>query len=181
MSDAYLGQILAVGFNFAPVNWALCNGQLLDIATNDALFNLIGTTYGGDGQSTFGLPDLRGRVPIHVGQGPKGLSPYVLGQVGGLETITLKSAEMAQHTHVLQGSNTNATTNIPAANTALANEVIAYQPAIPAYFSQPPADPQNMAPASITAAGNSLPHENRQPYLVINYIICTSGLYPPQS
>lgn len=181
MGSPYIGQILAVGFNFAPVNWAFCNGQLLNIAENPTLFQLIGTTYGGDGLNTFGLPDLRGRVPIHVSQGPKGLSPYMLGQVGGAETITLKTAEMAQHTHALQGSNTNATTNIPANGTALANEVLPGTVATNVYFSQPPADPQNNAPASIGSTGGNLPHENRQPYLVINYIICTAGIYPPQS
>src|SRR5262244_2437427 len=98
MADPFLGQVIAVGFNFAPVNWALCNGQLLNISQNDALFNLLGTTFGGDGVNTFGLPDLRGRVPVNQGTG-QGLGTYVMGQVGGSESVTLIASNLPQHTH----------------------------------------------------------------------------------
>jgi microcystin-dependent protein len=177
MSEPYLGQILAVGFNFAPVNWAPCDGRLLSIAEYEALYTLIGTTYGGDGQATFALPDLRGRVPVDVGQG-RGLSTYVLGQAGGLEQITLTPATLPQHTHPLFANSAAGTSAMPLSSLVLATEGGSGAGQIPVYNSNPPADLQSLAPSSILPAGQSVPHENRQPYLAINYIIALAGVYP---
>src|SRR5271163_210009 len=113
--ETYLGTILMVGFNFAPLGWALCNGQILSIAQNSALFSLLGTTYGGDGVSTFALPNLQSRVPIHQGQGT-GLSPYIIGQSGGVENVTLTSAQIAQHNHLININNTPGTSANPTSN-----------------------------------------------------------------
>jgi microcystin-dependent protein len=184
MSDPYLGQILAVAFNFAPVNWALCDGSLLSIAEYSALYTLIGTTYGGDGQSTFGLPDIRGRVPIAVGQGQsqgQSLSSYYLGQVGGSEQVTLTPQTMPQHSHPLFANNAAGTSAMPLSSLVLATEGGGGASQIPVYNSNPPADLQSLAPSSILPAGQSLPHENRQPFLAVNYIIALAGVFPSQN
>jgi microcystin-dependent protein len=177
MSDPFLGQVIAVGFNFAPVGWALCNGQLLNISQNDALFTLLGTTYGGDGTNTFGLPDLRGRVPINQGQGP-GLSPYAMGQVAGDEAVTLVSGNLPAHTHTAGTANSPGTTNIPAANTVLSDE----GPGTPIVTTYVPfANAQPLVGSTIQSAGQGLQHENRQPYLAINFVIALEGIYPTQN
>ncbi len=155
--------------NYAPAGWALCNGQLLPIQQNAALFSLIGTTYGGDGQSTFGLPDLRGRAPIHVGQGP-GLQNYVWGQKGGVEAVTLTSPEMPAHIHGFG----QACSSDPGGEESPANNYLGSQS--PGIYSAT-SNAQMGAGTSSTAGGNQA-HENRAPYLAINYCIALTGLFP---
>jgi microcystin-dependent protein len=167
VSEPFLGSIILFAGNFAPRGWAFCNGQLLSIAQNTALFSLLGTTYGGDGQTTFALPDLRGRAPIHAGQGP-GLQSYVLGQFGGEETVTLTSAELPPHAHVQPATNDQQTTNrpngaLPARGGVYANE----------------SDGSALHPTS--SAGGGQPHDNRSPYLALNYIIALEGIYPSRN
>jgi len=156
--------------NFAPTGWAFCNGQLLPISQNTALFSLLGTTYGGDGKSNFALPNLQGCSPMHPGAGP-GLTPRDLGESGGGPTVTLLESEMPLHAHTLRAAAT-ATTGAPsgAALAATASESV-YGPL---------SDPLAMAPATLAAAGGSLPHDNRQPYLVLSFIIAMQGIYPPR-
>ncbi len=181
--DVYLGTILMVGFNFAPQGWALCNGQLLSIAQNSALFALLGTTYGGDGVQTFALPDLRGRVPIHMGNG-NGLSPYVIGQNGGVENVTLLANQMPQHLHTVATpcATADATANSPAnAYPAIVNSGTGRPPTpYPAYASAATAG-QAMAPVNSGLAGGNLPHANIQPFLTVNFIIALQGLFPSRS
>lgn len=171
MDEPFLGYIALVGFNFAPIGWAFCNGQLLPIAQNEALFSLLGTTYGGDGVTTFALPDLRGRVPIHNGQGP-GLSPYVPGQLAGAEQVGLNVNQMASHPHLPQCTTDQGNSTGPGgavwAGTAGDNLYAASAPGIA------------LAPQAIGPAGGGQVHENRQPYLALNYIIALSGLFPTQ-
>lgn len=169
MSNPFLGQILLVPYNFSPRFWAFCNGQLLSIAQNTALFALLGTTFGGNGQTTFALPDFRSRVPIHPGQGP-GLSPYVLGQQGGQESVTLITQQIPAHTHTLR------------ANTGASNDTLPNNN----YFSEgsiytTTAANASMNPASILPTGGSQPHPNIQPYLCINFIIALQGIFPSRS
>jgi microcystin-dependent protein len=170
MSQPFVGEVRVVGFNFAPVGWATCNGVLQSIAENSTLFNLIGTTYGGDGQQTFGLPDLQGRIPIH--QGNNGVSTYVIGQTGGVENVTITLNQFPAHTHALQGSSANAGTNIPTGNTLGAN--------VSAYSTVAPSIAMNNAVIGFSGGG-SQPHNNLQPYLVLNWIISLFGIYPSQS
>jgi microcystin-dependent protein len=155
--------------NFAPNGWAFCHGQLLPISQNTALFSLILTTYGGDGMSTFALPDLRGRVPIHPGQGP-GLNNRVLGESAGAEVHTLSTAEIPAHTHTMGASATNGAADSPAGG------VLARTPAgIPQYATTADA---NLSPAAVTLSGGGQPHNNMQPYLTVNYIIALQGIFP---
>jgi microcystin-dependent protein len=173
MSDQYLGEIRMFGGNFAPYGWALCNGQLLAISQNTALFSLIGTYYGGDGVTTFALPNLQSRVAIHQGQGT-GLSPYVIGQNGGTENVTLTSQQMPQHNHSLNANPGNANSNRANGNslaTATNNTNI--------YTNAAPAEAMNAA--SIGLAGSSQPHNNIQPYLCITFIIALQGIYPSRN
>lgn len=155
---------------FAPVGWAFCDGSLLSIAENDVLFNLIGTTYGGDGQQTFALPDLRGRVPIHMGRSPSG-TQRVIGETGGTETVTLTAAQAAGHYHPMpaasSGTSTDPQGNVVAGCTALGQ------------FSQGPADAV-MHGAVVGQAGGNQPHENMMPYLAVSFIISLFGIYPSQ-
>ena len=167
MSEPFIGEIILFAGNFAPRGWALCNGQILAISQNTALFSILGTTYGGNGQTTFALPDLRGRVPVHPGQGP-GLSPYDLGQAGGTETVTLNVAEMPQHTHPQPATNGEQTTNRP--NGAL--------PARGGVYAQT-SDGSTLTPPS--PVGGSQPHNNIQPYLGLNYIIALEGIFPSRN
>lgn len=184
MPEVYLGTIWMVGFNFAPVGWALCNGQLLPIQQYAALFSLLGTYFGGDGQRTFGLPDLQGRVPIHMGNGA-GLSPYQLGQNGGAENITLLSTQLPQHLHTVATpcSTADATVNSPAnaypAITAIPASGKTATP-VPTYASAATAG-QTMAQFNTGNAGGNLPHANIQPYMTVNFIIATQGLFPSRS
>jgi len=175
MAEPFLGQIIAVGFNFAPIGWKLCDGQLLSIAENPALFNLIGTAYGGDGQSDFGLPDLRGRVAISQGQAT-GQPNYTTGQIAGSETVILTANQTAGHAHTLLASSQKGTTDTPDNTMALAEND---QARVHMYATV--AANTSLAPASVTTTATaSQPHENRQPYLVINYIIAVEGLFPSQ-
>lgn len=171
MSEPFIGQLMLVPYNFAPRGWAFCNGQLLSIAQNTALFSLLGTTYGGDGVTTFALPDLRGRAALSSGQGP-GLQNYDLGQVGGTETVTLTTAEMPAHNHGVSAVEDDAVAALPT-NALLANIT-------PAGYSSSPTN-TTMSPAMIQMAGRSLPHENRSPYLTLNYVIALEGIFPSRN
>jgi microcystin-dependent protein len=164
----YVGEILLAGFNFAPNGWALCQGQLMPISQNTALFSLLGTNFGGDGKTTFALPDLRGRSAISSGQGP-GLSNYDLGQTGGEETVTLLVSQIPAHTHTAMGS-----TNI--ANLAGAGgNTWATQSLLNIYSGS---SDSNMAGGAVAPTGSNLPHDNLSPYLTLNYIIALQGIFP---
>lgn len=170
MSDPYIGEIRMVGFSFAPVGWALCNGQIMSIAQNDVLFTLIGTTYGGDGQNTFALPDLRSRVPVHQGTGP-GLSTRTIGEVGGVETVTLITNQLASHNHVPQASNAGAATS-PAGDVWANSVALQFAPSNSSLAA--------LNPGVMGATGGSQPHDNMLPYQTINFVISLSGVYPSQ-
>lgn len=164
-SSPYVGMLLAVGFNFAPAGWRLCDGSALSISENSTLFNLIGTTFGGDGQQTFNLPDLRGRIPIHFGNG------YVIGQNGGAENVTLTSQQAPVHSHTVAVSSNNQNSAAPN-NNFLASG--------PQAYIQGTAPNVNLAPQSITPFGGSQPHNNLQPFLTLNWIISLFGVFPSQ-
>jgi microcystin-dependent protein len=165
MSQPYVGEIRIFGGNFAPVGWMFCDGQLLPISEYDTLFNLIGTYYGGDGQSTFGLPDLRGRLPIHMGNG------FVLSQTGGVETVTLTANTIPAHNHTVTASSSPSYTSVPNGN---------YLASGPDIYDQGKPGTAVMAGA-ISSAGGSQPHSNLQPYLCLDFIISLFGIYPSQS
>lgn len=169
MTDPYLGEIRPFGFSFAPAGWALCQGQLLSIAQNTALFSLLGTQYGGDGTTTFALPDLRGRVPIGFGQGP-GLPNHIQGETGGAEAVTLTSAQTPAHHHPVAAAS-NATTKNPS------GAVPAFTTAASSYGTT--AD-LTMSPTMTASSGGNQPHDNMQPYLVTNWCIALQGVYPPR-
>ena len=169
MSDQFVAEIRMFGFNFAPTGWAQCNGQLLPISQNTALFSLLGTFYGGDGKSTFALPDLQGSVPIHEGQG-SGLSLYDLGQQGGSEFVTLIDSEIPFHTHSFSASEEQVNENNVTANFFGAGET---RYAAPNNLVQ-------MAPQALTPAGGSLPHNNMMNYLTVNFCIALQGIFPPR-
>ena len=158
--------------NFAPIGWLMCDGSAQPISEYETLFNLIGTTYGGDGQSTFGLPDLRGRVPVHMGQGP-GLSTRVIGELAGSETVTLTTAQLPIHQHLFL-----ATTGI-GNQASPGGMVVAQSPQIQDYIED--TQDANMAAIAIGQTGGNQPHENMMPYLCINYIISLYGIFPSQS
>jgi microcystin-dependent protein len=165
MSSPFIGEIRMFGGNFAPAGWAFCNGALMAIDQNDALFNLIGTTYGGDGQTTFALPDLQSRIPLHVGPG------FALGQTGGVETVTLTTAQIPAHSHVPQGNSGAGTQSSPA------NGMWA-QSTLNQFSSAPPT--VSMAPAALGPSGGSQPHDNMMPFLVVNFILSLFGIFPSQ-
>jgi microcystin-dependent protein len=173
MAEPFLGEIRMFGGNFAPVGWAFCDGSLLSIAQNTALFSLLGTTYGGNGQTTFALPDLRGRVPIHQGQGP-GLSPYVLGQSGGSENVTLLANQMPAHTHAINATESPTTSDpagaVPANEAANRTQI---------YGSRP--DGTVMSPAMCGSAGGNQPFPVAQPFLCVSFIIALQGIYPSRN
>jgi len=164
MAQPYVGEIRMFGGNFAPAGWMFCEGQLLPISENETLFNLIGTTYGGDGQNTFSLPDLRGRVPVHQGNG------FTLSETGGVETVTLTVSQIPQHSHPFLASSNNATDSNPTGNTV--GQVGATQ----IYREVAPASA--MSTKSCTQTGGSQPHDNFQPYLCISFIISLFGIFP---
>jgi microcystin-dependent protein len=170
--DPFIGEIRMFAFGFAPQGWALCNGQLLPIAQNQALFSLLGTTYGGNGTTTFALPDLRSRVPVHQGQGP-GLSPYAEGQASGTETVTLAAAQMPQHTHPVNASSSAATSDNPAGRTLARSASHIYHPE----SGQHTVMDANM----LGEAGGSQPHDNIQPYLAVTFCIALNGIFPAQN
>jgi microcystin-dependent protein len=165
MSEPFLGEVKIISWNFPPKGWAYCNGQLLPINQNQALFSILGTTFGGDGRVNFGLPNLQGRTPMHVGNG------IVLGQTGGETAHTLNISELAAHTHVPKGNSTQATLTSPAGN----------------LWGSDASNPFNtssntsMNPACVLPAGGSQPHENMSPYLVLNFIVALQGIFPSQT
>jgi microcystin-dependent protein len=177
MDEAFIGSIVLFAGNYAPNNWAFCNGQLLSISQNTALFSVIGTTYGGDGQTTFALPDLRGRVPMHFGNGP-GLTPRSLGEKAGTENVTLTAAQMPAHNHEVVSvlhANEEANSEDPTNrfNAGTSN---------PTYNSTTNIVMNSAAVTNtVSVAGQSAPHSNMPPYLGLNFIICLYGIYPPRS
>lgn len=173
MSDPYIGEIRMFGGNYAPAGWALCNGQILSISEYNILFSLIGTTYGGDGQSTFALPNLQGRIPIHAGKGP-GLSSRVLGQMGGSEAVVLAPSQVARHDHGFAASTDAATSANPAGN------VLAMASDISLYRKEAAVRPLGEDTIAASPGGNQ-PHENMQPYLCVSFIIALEGVYPSRS
>lgn len=177
MSQPYLGQIQPMSFNYAPKGWAECNGQLLSIAQNSALFSLIGTYYGGNGTTNFALPDLRSRVPLSVGQ--NGSDAYVIGETAGTETVMLTTANLPNHTHAFMGQTGAATAANPSAGALLAQETAGSQPAAAIYGR--PNVPVPLNPGSLGPAGRSENHDNIQPYLTINWCIALAGIYPSRS
>lgn len=169
--DQFVAEIRIFTGNFPPRGWAFCNGQILPISQNTALFSLLGTTYGGDGKSTFALPDLRDRFPMHPGQGP-GLTPRSLGEQGGAASVTLTAAELPAHSHTL-----NAATG--AAGGAPEGQLPGKPAAANIYGGT--SNPTTMASAALQPAGGTQAHENRQPYLAVNFIIALQGIFPPRS
>jgi microcystin-dependent protein len=174
MSNQYLGEIKMFAGNFAPTGWAMCNGQTLSISANAALFALLGTTYGGNGTTTFQLPDMRSRVPIHQGQG-NGLSPYVEGQVGGVENVTLTTSNLPSHTHPINcvgsgGNQANPTGAYPAIEST--GTSLDYSTAAPT---------GQMSSNSTVSVGNNIPITNIQPYLTVNFIIALQGIFPARN
>ena len=178
--DPFIGTILLFAFNRAPSGWQLCDGTLLQIAEYSTLFNLIGTTYGGNGTTNFAVPDLRGRAPVHMGQG-HGLSNYLIGQSGGVETVTLLLNQYPSHDHSLTANPTNTTA------TGTPGTSVSFGVAFPSDTAQPYAagttvTPYLMAPQALAPSiGGNLPHENMMPSLVMNFCIATAGLYPTQA
>src|SRR5690242_5623404 len=166
MAQPYVGEIRMFAGNFAPAGWNFCEGQLLPISENETLFNLIGTTYGGDGQSTFALPDLRGRIPLHQGSGS------TLAETGGAETITLTQSQIPAHGHAFLGTNGTASTNAPASNTFAQSTGSTVFP----YGTDQPLT--TLSPSSISSVGGSQPHDNFQPYLCVDFIISLFGIFP---
>ena len=178
MSEPFLGQLKIFAGNFAPVGWAFCDGALLAIVQNEPLFNLIGTTYGGDGQTTFALPDLRGRLPLHQGTGPGGFTT-VLGESGGTEAVTLPVSQLPVHSHTAMGNQGGGNTPTPVGN------VWSYDPggdnAAYRTLGQNEAPNAQMSSIAIGPAGGSQPHTNLQPFLCVNFIIALEGVFPTQS
>ena len=174
MADPFVAEIRIFPFNFAPKGWAFCNGQLLPISQNTALFSLLGTTYGGDGKSTFALPDLQDNAPMHPGQG-QGLSLYDLGQTGGSQTVTLLESEMPAHNHLVNGSNGPANLQTPS-NTAVLGRANN-----PVYLdADPPTNVVQLAPQALSPAGNGAAHNNMMPYLALSFCIALQGVFPPR-
>jgi microcystin-dependent protein len=174
MADPFVAEIRIFPFNFAPRGWAWCDGQLLPLSQNTALFSLLGTTYGGNGKSNFALPDLQGRAPMHPGQGP-GLSLHDLGETGGSETVTLLESEIPSHSHALIAAGT------PANRTAPVGNSIARTTSGTPYAAGSPTPPLvNMADTTIAPAGGDQPHNNLQPYLTFYFCIAMQGVFPPR-
>ncbi|MBR0775294.1 phage tail protein [Bradyrhizobium diazoefficiens] len=166
MGEPFLSEVKMISWNFAPKGWAFCNGQLLPINQNQALFSLLGTTYGGDGRQTFALPDLRGRTPIHAGAG------FTQGEVGGQEAVTITISQLPTHIHPMNGISQDGTVQIPTGAFLAAAGAQPYHGATNLVA---------MDPASISSVGGSQPHENRQPFLVINFVIALQGVFPSQN
>ena len=173
MGEPYVGEIRMFGGNFPPSGWAFCNGALMPISENETLFNLIGTTYGGDGQETFALPDLQGRVPVHAGQGPGISQNYQLGEKGGVETVTLTAPTIPIHSHAFVASSAGASSLDPT------GQVLA-QTAQRAIYTEDTTT-TNLAASAVSPVGGSQPHENMAPYLCINFIISLFGVFPSQN
>ncbi len=179
MGQPYIGEIRCFGFNFAPAGWAFCNGQLMAIVQNDALFSILGTTYGGDGVTTFGLPDLQGRIPMHWGNGPGGFNTTI-GESQGAPTHTLAVNEMPLHTHSIIATSVPSggiveRTATPDATTFLADSTP------DGIYNKTPTVNTGFSPSAIIATGGSQPHDNTQPYLVLNFCIALQGIFPSQN
>jgi microcystin-dependent protein len=172
MADPFVAEIRIFPFNFAPKGWAFCNGQLLPISQNTALFSLLGTTYGGDGKSTFALPGLEGSAPLHPGQG-QGLSLYDLGQTGGSEFVTLLESEMPAHSHAMQGTAGIANQNSPAG-------LLHGRPFGGGSMYIAPGATTPLAVQAIAPSGGTLPHNNMMPYLTLSFCIALQGVFPPR-
>ena len=174
MSDQFVAEIRIFPFNFPPTGWAFCNGQLMPISQNTALFSLLGTTYGGDGKSTFALPDLQGNAPMQPGQG-QGLSLRDLGEIGGVESVTLLESEIPAHSHSLMAYNDFAELQTPSPARAIARSQNgnAYEPAAGAPLTM-------LAPNALAPSGGGLPHNNMMPYLTLNFCIALQGIFPPR-
>jgi microcystin-dependent protein len=166
MGTPFMGEIKIVGFNYAPKGWSECNGQFLPINQNQALFSLLGTMYGGNGQTTFALPDFRGRIPIHVGSG------FIQGQAGGQEFHTVTSSEMPAHNHFVQATSAQGNNDDPTSNLLATSNT--------AKFNTSPLN-TTLHPSTITNTGGSQPHENRQPFTVLNFIIALQGVFPSRN
>ena len=174
MADPFVAEIRIFPFNFAPKGWAWCDGQLLPLSQNTALFSLLGTTYGGDGKSNFALPDLQGRAPMHPSQGP-GLSLHDLGETGGSDTVTLLESEIPSHAHTLRGDVNVAESPDPSGNT------LARGSSINVYHSNTNQNLVAMAEGSLAPAGGDQPHNNLQPYLTFHFCIALQGVFPPRT
>ncbi|MBL0218679.1 MAG: phage tail protein [Myxococcales bacterium] len=172
MADPFVAEIRIFPFNFPPKGWAWCDGQLLPLSQNTALFSLLGTTYGGNGMSNFALPDLQGRAPMHPGQGP-GLSLHDLGEQGGSDTVSLLESEIPSHSHSLSASAADSTTRIPAGNRHAVGLGVSQYAA--------PGPLTNLNPNATTPAGGDAPHNNMQPYLTFYFCIALQGVYPPRT
>lgn len=173
MGEPFIGEIRMFGGNFAPAGWAFCQGQLMPISENDALFTLIGTTYGGDGQETFGIPDLQGRAPMHAGQGPGITQNYQLGEKAGVESVTLTTQQIPIHNHTVVAS-----TNVASATTASGN-ITASSNQLKIYDQG--GTSKLFANNALTPVGGNQPHENVQPYLTISFILSLFGVFPSQT
>lgn len=174
MADPFVAEIRIFPFNFPPKGWAFCEGQLMPLSQNTALFSLLGTTYGGDGKSNFALPDLQGRMPMHHGQGP-GLSLYDLGQTGGSDTVTLLESEIPTHTHTIQVSDNGS----PAVSSPGPTAALGSAPNR-AFVSAPVTGSVVMAPNQLLPAGGGQPHNNMPPYLTLQFCIALQGVFPPR-
>ena len=174
MSEAFIGEVRVFAGTFAPRNWAFCNGQLLPISQNTALFSLLGTFYGGDGKSTFALPNMQGNAPMHQGQG-SGLSSRFLGEEGGAETVTLLQSEIPAHTHGLMAQST------PLGGTVVPQDNSYNRTASGNLYNTSAVNLVPMAPEAIAPAGGSLPHNNMMPYLTLNFCIALQGIFPPRT
>ncbi len=170
MSQPFVGEVRTVAFNFAPAGWAQCNGQLLAIAQNTTLFSLIGTTYGGDGVNTFGLPNLQGRIPVHQGTGSQGT--FVIGQEAGTETVTLQISQMPAHAHMLNAQSGGGTQPSPSGGVWANSPLDQFSTAAPT---------TQMASSSLQVSGGSQPHDNMPPFLCINFVISLFGIYPSRN
>jgi microcystin-dependent protein len=170
--DPFVAEIRIFPFNFAPKGWAFCDGQLLPLSQNTALFSLLGTTYGGDGKSNFALPDMQGNAPMHPGQGP-GLSLHDLGETSGSDTVTLLQSEMPAHSHAMNASQGDATDRVPDGSLPAGGIGIGQ-------YGAPGAN-TTLNPAAVPSAGSSFPHNNLQPYLTLNFCIALQGVYPPRT
>ena len=175
MADPFVAEIRIFPFNFAPRGWAWCDGQLLPLSQNTALFSLLGTTYGGNGKSNFALPDLQGRAPMHPGQGP-GLSLHDLGETGGSETVTLLESEIPAHSHAMRANTDFADLQVPSPARSLARSQNAS-----AYQSTTNQSLVSLAPEAVAAAGGDQPHNNLQPYLTFYFCIALQGVFPPRT
>jgi microcystin-dependent protein len=172
--DPFVAEIRIFPFNFAPKGWALCDGQLMPLSQNTALFSLLGTTYGGDGKSNFALPNMQGNAPMHPGQGP-GLSVHDLGETGGSETVTLLQSEIPAHTHSMMASTQDGVDSHPQAN------LVAQDIGIGQYVANNVGPFVTLNPSALTLAGGDQPHNNMMPYLTLNFCIALQGVYPPRT